>query len=72
MSRSKRFEDDFDDAAFYYDDDTDVKRFLDSMIERSVKRRHKRKNRARQYLDDLEDRRWLRQHLEDWDTDSIQ
>lgn len=72
MSRSKRLEDEMEDAAPYYDDDMEVAGVIDSMSEKSVKRRRDRKHRARQYLDDLADRRWLRQHLDDWDTDNIQ
>jgi hypothetical protein len=61
MSRSRKLDDDYDD----------LDRFLDRIVDRPIKRRRRRKQKTRQYLDDLAERRWLRNHLDDWDLDNI-
>jgi hypothetical protein len=71
VSQSKKYDDQNDDALNLYDDDVELEEFFDSMVQRSFNRRRNRRFRTKQYLDDLEEKRWLRRQLDDWDSESI-
>jgi hypothetical protein len=72
MSRSKKIESDYDNIALISDDDLDLEFFFESMTEKAIARRRKRKrSRTRQRLYDLQEGRWLRRQVTDWDSDKI-